>query len=98
MASKSRNSSISEEDLTDENYMLVDDLQKVTDEYVMSSNFSLTPKPIWRPYIESVFNGIIPLDLDKKDKVLVENLEFLKDAALIIAAGEEQELGKNCRC
>jgi predicted metalloendopeptidase len=71
--------------------MLVDDLQRVTDEYVMSLNLSLTPKPFWRPYIESVFEGI-PLDLDKRDKILVGNLEFLKDAALIIAAADEREI------
>ncbi|XP_014467305.1 PREDICTED: neprilysin-11 isoform X1 [Dinoponera quadriceps] len=92
MVGHSRNSSISEENLTDEDYMLVDDLQRITDEYVISSNLSLTPKPIWRPFIESVFKGIIPLDLDKKDKVLVGNLEFLKYAALVFAAGEEREL------
>ncbi|XP_025157578.1 neprilysin-11 isoform X2 [Harpegnathos saltator] len=92
MVSINQNYSISEDNLSDEDYMLVDDLQRLTDEYVMSVNLSLTPKPIWRPFIESVFKGITSLDLDKKDRVLVGNLEFLKDAALIFAAGEEREL------
>lgn len=81
--------------MTDENYILVNDLQRITDEYVMSANLSLTPKPIWRRYIESVFKETISLDLDKKDKILVGNIEFLKDSALILAALDELELGMN---
>lgn len=78
--------------------MLVDDLQRITDEYVINVNLSLTPKTIWRPFIETVFKGILQLDLDKEDKILVGNLGFLRDAALIFAAGEEQELGRNVSC
>lgn len=73
--------------------MLVDHLQNLTDEYIMDVNSSLTLKPIWRPFIESLFEGIVTLDLDNKDKVLIGNLEYLKNIALILAAFEEKELG-----
>lgn len=87
------NHTVSEENLNDKDYMLVDDLQKLTDEYIMEVNSSLTPKPIWRSFIESLFEGIVTLDLDKKDKILVGNLDYLKDTALIFAAYEEEALG-----
>lgn len=73
--------------------MLVDHLQELTDEYIMDVNSSLTPKLIWRPFLESLFEGVVTLDLDKKDKVLIGNLEYLKNIALILAAFEEKELG-----
>lgn len=87
------NHTVSEENLNDNDYMLVDDLQKLTDEYIIEVNSSLTPKPIWRSFIESLFEGVVTLDLDKKDKVLVGNLDYLKDTALILAAYEEEALG-----
>lgn len=83
-----------EENLTDDNYMLVDDLQKLTDEYVTEVNSTLTPKLLWRPYIELVFKDIDAIDLDKTDKVLVGDLEYLKEVALMLALTEEEELGK----
>ncbi|XP_025262790.1 endothelin-converting enzyme homolog isoform X2 [Camponotus floridanus] len=86
------NHTVSEENLNDKDYMLVDDLQKLTDEYIMEVNSSLTPKPIWRSFIESLFDGIVTLDLDEKDKILVGNLDYLKDTALIFAAYEEEAL------
>lgn len=86
------NLTIYEDILSDDDYMLVDDLQKLTDEYVISVNSTYTPKPIWRPFIESVFNTIATLDLDK-EKVLIGNLKYLKDVALIFANIEEQVLG-----
>lgn len=87
------NHSISEENLSDKDYMLVDDLQKLTDEYIIEVNSSLTPKPIWRSFIELIFDGIVTLDLDKEDKIFVGNLDYLKDTALILAAYEEEALG-----
>ncbi|KAL0121382.1 hypothetical protein PUN28_006713 [Cardiocondyla obscurior] len=87
-----RNQSITIEDLTDNDYMLVDTLQKLTDEYIMDTNSSFIPKPIWRPFIESVFEGVATLDLDNKDKVLIGNLDYLKHVALIFASFEEQAL------
>lgn len=93
MIREDQNRSVSEEDLSDDDYIFVDDLQKLTDEYVTSVNSTLTPKQIWRPFIESVFEQIVTLDLDNKDKVLIGNLNYLKDAALILAASEEEILG-----
>lgn len=88
-----RNQSISVENLIDSDYMMVDDLQKLTDEYVMEINSSVTPKPIWRPFIESLFEGIVELDLDKKDKLLIGNLDYLKNVALMLTLFEEEYLG-----
>ncbi|XP_020284436.1 endothelin-converting enzyme 1-like isoform X2 [Pseudomyrmex gracilis] len=92
MIREDQNRSVSEDDLSDDDYILVDDLQKLTDEYVTSINSTLVPKQIWRPFIESVFEQIVTLDLDNKDKVLVGNLNYLKDVALILAASEEEVL------
>ncbi|EZA60937.1 Neprilysin-1 [Ooceraea biroi] len=85
------NLTIYEEILNDDDYMLVDDLQKLTDEYVISRNSTYMPKPIWRPFIESIFDSIATLDLDK-NKILIGNLKYLKDMALIFANIEEQDL------
>ncbi|KYN01734.1 Endothelin-converting enzyme 1 [Cyphomyrmex costatus] len=93
MVRADRNHSISIENLSDSDYMLIDDLQQLTDDYIIDSNLSLTPTPIWRPFIESIFEGIVKLDLDNNDKVLVGNLEYLKDAALLLACFEEEALG-----
>ncbi|XP_012215455.1 endothelin-converting enzyme homolog isoform X2 [Linepithema humile] len=92
MARTDQNQSIVEEDLSDDNYMYVDELQKLTDEYVTDVNSSLTPKLIWRPFIESLLENFVTLDLDNKDKILVCNLDYLKDAALILSSYEEEDL------
>ena len=88
------NESIWEDDPTDDYYMLVDDLQKLTDLFVTEVNSTLTPKPLWRPFIELVYEDIDTLDLNKKDKILVADLEYLKEIALTLALTEEEELGK----
>lgn len=93
MAHEDRNQSISIKDLTDNDYMLVDKLQKLTDEYVIENNSSSTPKPIWRPFIESVFEGLVTLDLDNKDVLLIGNLDYLKHVALIFDIFPEEALG-----
>lgn len=91
---ESRNQSITVENLTDDNYMFVDTLQNLTDEYIMAyKNSSFTPEPIWRPFIESVFEGIVKLDLDNRDKLLIGNLDYLKKVALIFAIFKEEILG-----
>ncbi|XP_048264333.1 neprilysin-1 isoform X2 [Bombus terrestris] len=87
------NQSIWENDPTDDDYMLVDDLQKLTDEFVSEVNSTVTPKPLWRPFIELVFKDIDTLDLNKTDKILVGDLEYLKEVALMLALTEEEELG-----
>lgn len=74
--------------------MLVDDLQKLTDLFVTEANSTLTPKPLWRPFIELLFEDIDTLDLNEKDKILVADLEYLKEIALALALTEEEELGK----
>ena len=88
------NESIWEDDPTVDDYMLVDDLQKLTDLFVTEANSTLTPKPLWRPFIELLFEDIDTLDLNEKDKILVADLEYLKEIALTLALAEEEELGK----
>lgn len=88
-----KNESFSEETLKDDDYMLVDELQRLTDEYVSSVvNLTAKPKLIWRPFLESLFKDIITLDLDNKDQILVGNLAYLKKTALLLVACEEQYL------
>ncbi|KAI4487997.1 hypothetical protein M0804_004845 [Polistes exclamans] len=86
------NTSLTEENIKDEDYMFVDDLQRLTDEYVIEVNSSLTPKIIWRPFIELLFQDVVTLNLSGKDKVLVGNLEYLKDLALVVASRDEQDI------
>lgn len=93
MVHEDRNQSISSEDLSDNDYMLVDKLQKLTDEYLIENNSSSTPKPIWRPFIESVFEGLEKLDLEGKDELLIGNLDYLKHVALIFDTFDEEVLG-----
>lgn len=93
MVHEVRNQSISMEDLTDNDYMFVDKLQMLTDEYVLDNNSSPTTKPIWRPFIESVFEGLVTLDLDNKDKLLIGNLDYLKHVALVFDTFDEKTLG-----
>ena len=88
------NHSVWDEAPTDLDYMSVDDLQKLTDEFVTEANASLTPKPLWRPFVESLFKDIDTLDLNGKDKVLIADLEYLKDIAFFFAESEEKELGE----
>ncbi|KAG7197330.1 hypothetical protein KM043_018444 [Ampulex compressa] len=89
---KLNNHTISEEDISDDNYMLVDELQKITDEYVIERNSTLQPKTIWRPFFELLFEDIVKLDLAGKDKILVANLDLMKTIALIIALADEEEI------
>ncbi|XP_011870542.1 PREDICTED: neprilysin-11-like, partial [Vollenhovia emeryi] len=86
-----QNKSISLESLSDDDFLMVDDLQQLTDEYVTDTNSSLTPKLIWRPFIESLFEGIVTLNLDK-DKILIGNLDYMKKMALVLTVYEEKEL------
>ncbi|XP_046487451.1 endothelin-converting enzyme homolog isoform X1 [Neodiprion pinetum] len=86
------NDTISEADFKYEDYMYVDDLQKITDDYIKDVNLSLTPRQIWRPFIEEVFKDIPGLDLTRKDKVLVEDLDYLKEIAVLISATDDEVL------
>ncbi|XP_076620842.1 M13 family metallopeptidase neprilysin 5 [Colletes latitarsis] len=86
------NESIWDEELADITCMSVDDLQKLTDEYVIAANSSLTPKPLWRPFIETIYKDIESLDLSGRDKILIGDLEYLKDVALALSTFEEEEL------
>lgn len=88
------NETLSEEDIKDGNYMLVDDLQSITDDFVKSENSSLEPIIIWRPYLEELFKGVKDLDLDNRDKVLVVNIDYFKDLAFLLNTVEEEILGK----
>lgn len=87
--------SLTEEDITDDDYMKMEDLQKLTDEYVKSVNSSLEPKIIWRPFIEEVFKDI--LTLNQKDVVLVADLDYLKKVAYVLSSTDEELLGTHLK-
>ncbi|KZC06063.1 PREDICTED: neprilysin-2 [Dufourea novaeangliae] len=86
------NQTIWEDDPTEADYMSVDELQKLTDAYAMETNSSVTPEPLWRPYIEMVFKDVDTVDLDGKDKILVADLEYLKLIAFMLTTTDEEEL------
>lgn len=71
--------------------MLIDDLQQITDEYVKASNESLEPKLIWKPFLQELLNGAIKFD--PKQKILIGDLDYLKEVALIIASTDDNLLG-----
>lgn len=84
----------SSEEIEDKDYMYVDDLQKVTDEYVRNVNDSLIPRKIWRPFIENLLSDYPDLDLTNKDKILVRNLDYLKQVAYLMSVYDDKILGK----
>ncbi|XP_078049259.1 M13 family metallopeptidase neprilysin 5 [Augochlora pura] len=86
------NQSIWEDDPTDADYMTVDELQELTDAYVIEYNSTITPAPLWRPFIEMVFKDVGTIDLDGKDRLLIGDLEYLKQVALMVATTDEEEL------
>ncbi|KAH0553572.1 endothelin-converting enzyme homolog [Cotesia glomerata] len=86
------NDTLSEEDIKDENYMWVDNLQVITDEFIKSENKSLEPKKIWRVYLEELFKDIDDLDLDNKDKILVVNIDYFKELAFLLSSVEEETI------
>ncbi|XP_063976549.1 neprilysin-11-like isoform X2 [Diachasmimorpha longicaudata] len=79
-------------DISDKDYMFVDDLQRLTDGYVRYENCSVRPRKIWRPFIEEICRGVVDLDLDKRDKVFVANLKYVKDLALLLATTDDDKL------
>ncbi|XP_066603000.1 neprilysin-1 isoform X2 [Prorops nasuta] len=86
------NKTLSEEDVKDEDYTMVDDLQKVTDEFILQYNSSLSSAPLWRPYIEQIFKDILEIDLTGNDPVLIGNLDYLMNIALILASTDQEDL------
>ncbi|XP_014217633.1 neprilysin-11-like [Copidosoma floridanum] len=79
------------QDIGDDNYMLLDDLQLETDLYVKSVNESLEPKIVWKPFFEEFLKIIDEFDLET-EKVLVTNLEYFKQISVILAETEDNLL------
>ncbi|KAJ8680665.1 hypothetical protein QAD02_016452 [Eretmocerus hayati] len=77
-------------DVQDSDYILLDDLQQVTDDFIKLMNDSLEPKMFWRQFVDEVLDGI--LEFDQERKVLVSNIDYLKDVSLILAAADEDLL------
>ncbi|XP_011499234.1 PREDICTED: neprilysin-1 [Ceratosolen solmsi marchali] len=71
-------------DIQDSDYMLIEDLQQITDEYVKSINESLEPKIIWKPFIQELLKEII--DFDPKEKILISDINYLKEVAVILSS------------
>ncbi|XP_023315896.1 membrane metallo-endopeptidase-like 1, partial [Trichogramma pretiosum] len=91
-ANKSSDFSDKPEEVDDANYMLLDELQRLTDDYVRSVNKSIVPRPLWRPFVEELLRGLeIDFDLTQH-KVYVGDLEFLQEIALVLSSTDEQLL------
>lgn len=88
----SNQSSEEEEDIQDSDYMLIDDLQRITDEYVRSVNESLRPKLLWKSFIQEVVSGVVKFN--PKEKILIADIDYLKDVALLVASAEDELLGE----
>lgn len=90
------NETIIEGEIRDEDYMSLDDLQKVTSDFVTEYNSSLVPTLLWRPFVEAILINITDqVDLDK-EKILIADLEYLQKVALILSATEDEILGEPC--
>lgn len=72
--------------------MLIDDLQKETDQYVIQMNESIVPRKIWRPFVEELFRDVEGFDA-AKDKVMVGDLEYLKEVAYLLDTTDDIDLG-----
>ncbi|XP_012278577.1 neprilysin-1 [Orussus abietinus] len=92
MFRNSDNETSEEESLGDEDYALADELQRSTDAYVAEANSSLTPATIWRPFLEELLDGTPNLDLSRRDKVLIGDLQYLQDVALILSSTDKRTL------
>ncbi|CAB0041351.1 unnamed protein product [Trichogramma brassicae] len=91
-ANKSINFSEEPEEVDDADYMLLDELQRLTDDHVRSVNVSIVPRPLWRPFVEELLRGL-EVDFDPaQQKVYVDNLEFLQEIALVLSSTDEQLL------
>ncbi|KAJ8680969.1 hypothetical protein QAD02_016756 [Eretmocerus hayati] len=77
-------------EIKDSDYLLLDEIQEITDDYVKSMNDSLVPRKFWRPFIDEVLDGLV--DSNQGRKVLVGNIDYLKDVALIMASAKEDVL------
>jgi hypothetical protein len=74
--------------------MSIEDLQQITDTYVKSINESLEPKIIWKPFIQELLKGIINFDL--QEKILIANINYLKEVAVILSTTDDDLLGIVC--
>lgn len=72
--------------------MLLDDLQRLTDEYVKEVNETLEPKVFWKPFVQELLRGVI--EFDPQQKVLIGDLDYLKEVAVVLASTDDDLLGK----
>ncbi|XP_001605702.1 endothelin-converting enzyme homolog isoform X1 [Nasonia vitripennis] len=79
-----------DEDIQDSDYMLLDELQRLTDEYVKEVNDTLEPKVFWKPFVQELLRGIV--DFDPEMKVLIGDLDYLKEVAVVLASTEDELL------
>lgn len=73
--------------------MFVNELQTITDDYVKESNSSMEPLELWKPFIEALFKDLIRPNWHKKYKLLVVDLEYLKNIAVLFIETEQEVLG-----
>lgn len=90
---KNATNATADEVIEDSDYMHVDQLQNLTDTYIMEMNDTVEPKVIWRPFLEELFKDVIPVDLDGRDKILVGDIDYLSKVALFLSEASDEDLG-----
>lgn len=79
--------------------MTLDNLQNITDEYVKSTNDTLIPILLWKPFVTQLFREFKEFD-ENKTNILVADIDYMKDVAVLLASTDERLIGtlfKNLR-
>lgn len=91
---KNSTNATADETIEDSDYMHVDQLQNLTDSYIMEMNDTLKPKIIWKPFLEELFRDVVSVDLNGRDKILVGDIDYLSKVALYLSEADDEDLGK----
>lgn len=75
-----------------EKLMNLNHLQDSCNAYVVANNRSLSPRLMWKPFIEELFKEIG--GFDSNQKVFVPSLNYLKNISYFIASMDARDLGK----
>lgn len=73
-------------------YVYLDDLQEATDAYVRAANDSLKSRFVWKPFIRKLVEGVVEYNFERR--IYIDNVDFFKELALILAKTDDELLGK----
>lgn len=72
----------------------LDDLQRITDDFVKQVNKTFKPKIDWKSFFQNLFEGIGKIDSDQK--VRIDGLRYFKNVSLLFSTTPDEYLGNRC--